>query len=376
MNVEVEKTERTHHEFSPSQLPRILECPGSVRMSRLLKNIPIPVDEELEKVRVMGNRLHEAMETGDLSELSAEDSELVLNTIRQVAEITNGKDEEWKEIKVDIKDLSGNVISYGYIDYACRKKDFLIIVDYKFGFNESDIAEDSIQTMAYMVGLMQMTGLKNGKVYIIQPRLKKMSEMPYLDELEAMTYTIQSTIQLAHEKFILSKNKHCSYCPVFLKNACPVWNEEFSSLAISKTNNEFSISSAEQAGDMYEKAVYVEKICKAIKDSCKAYAKNTDGRIGSYVLSKRSGAKSISSLFSMLEDRELNLSVDDVAESMSISYADARDAYVKKRQDECSKNGNKINKKTLEIEFNEIVSRKSYFAQGAEIEQIVKKENI
>ena len=376
MNLNENKQEKVHHEFSPSQLPRIAECPGSVRMSRLLKNIPVPVNEELEKVRSIGNMLHEAMETGDLSELSAEDSEIVLNTIRQVVEITNGKDEEWKELKVDIKDLSGNVISYGYIDYACRKKDWLIIIDYKFGFNESESAEDSIQTMAYMVGLMQMTGLKYGKAYIIQPRLNKTTEVQYVDELEAMTYAIQSTIQTAHDKFILSKNKHCAYCPVFLKHACPVWNEEFSSLAISKVSNDFSILNADQAGDMYEKAVYVEKICKAIKESCKSYAKNNDGRIGSYILSKRSGNKSISSLFAMLEDKELNLNVEDVSELISISYPDACKAYVKKRQDECAKSGAKVNKKTLESEFNQIVSGKNYFVQGAETEQIVKRESI
>lgn len=155
----------THHIFGPSTLKNRAVCPGWTN------------DQYSDKTRAdEGTLLHAAAETGDYSKLVTDEQrqcvDLVLSYVRPLeAKATR----VFKEQRVEI--LGGK--TFGTADriiYSAANGGHIDVVDFKFGRNPVDDAENNLQGHAYLLGgwdFVRSLGLpvRTGKVHFLLPRL-------------------------------------------------------------------------------------------------------------------------------------------------------------------------------------------------------------
>lgn len=179
-----------HHPDGPSTTYYRKRCNG-------FESAPGGADAE------MGTDLHERSVTGDVTGLSWYDSEALQffweETIRQVFNLF-GENAPRKEIetRVDIRDESGEVVTFGTPDRVYWHERVGLVTDAKFGWYAP---ADPIQLKLYALGLLQEKKLETVRGVFICPRVNHAKVQVWTwsaedlhDALEEWhTITLQST---------------------------------------------------------------------------------------------------------------------------------------------------------------------------------------
>ena len=204
---------RKHHEFSPSRLQQYSMCPGSYWMQKGLPDQPSAAADE-------GTRLHEAVTTGNVDELTADQVELVNKCLELKQRlIEKGYTHYGSEVKITVKDSYGNIITEGwaddvfvsYVPGSGGVVEKALAVDYKFGWAKVVEAKENTQTCTYALGLHQLFNCPIVEAMIYQPRLHFLSSYEFIEWPaimgnivgihEVMIGTQNERITLKHEAF-------------------------------------------------------------------------------------------------------------------------------------------------------------------------------
>lgn len=163
-----------HSEFSPSQLHRIIECPGSVQLYRELKpvNISSPYAEE-------GTLLHNYMERllkkeMQLTEIMDPEHRALCKTAYEyvIAQADGDDFTIYSEVHAKINDLP-QVFGTSDVVMVNPKREAIHIMDFKFGGNVPVSCQDNPQFYAYAIGAIDTLHLDTTWtiwVHVIQPR--------------------------------------------------------------------------------------------------------------------------------------------------------------------------------------------------------------
>lgn len=163
--------ERKHHPYSPSKLQCLEACP--VYESR----------QSINEASLMGTAQHNLADTGvddpTIPDFRAEAAaECVLYTEEIIKKYPGGTVLKEVYLPVDDEDTTA-----GYLDFGIVSEDGTMaeIVDYKFGQNAVEDADNNLQGIAYMLGLYKkFPTLKTCKISFI---------LPHRDEINTHTFT-------------------------------------------------------------------------------------------------------------------------------------------------------------------------------------------
>lgn len=198
----------THHEFSPSALPRLYACPGSHKLS--LSAEPTPPGPDAAE----GTMLHKAVyDRVTYDGLDGEQREAV-DFARQYLELEPWADTH-HELHVAVMDgmdlLTAGTADVVQVDRSGGRGR---VVDWKFGRIEVEDAADNLQLAAYSLGAAQRWGLRAVGAVVVQPRLRKVGAPHGFTAWDAILATIRKVIQDCHRPgLVLCSGPHCRYCP-------------------------------------------------------------------------------------------------------------------------------------------------------------------
>lgn len=259
----------THHEFSPSRLDRIENCPWSY------KNC-IGWNSESGKDAERGTLLHRAVyDDAAYAELSAKDREII-DSVR-AEHITPYKGmERYSELFVRVFDEDGAPLTEGTLDDLTISNDgsAASLKDMKFGNYEVDEALENNQIEAYACGIFQKFPKVN-TVYamIVQPVYGvadydaqcgfKREELP---RMLAHIRDIISRAKNATESDAIPSAENCRYCN---KENCKAFQRKmvanFDLMAVDP--EQLSVSERELTVDFADRLLCAEKEIKAIMKS-------------------------------------------------------------------------------------------------------------
>jgi len=229
-----------HSKYSPSQLSRIIACPGSVE---LIENLMITSTIQKSKSNIdaaHGTMLHEVIKkfysnnpvnlyTKELDRLelndraliedAAEYADLILKSIGHSNYVTAS------EIPVNLKSW-GIPDVYGTLDYMIHDlmKRHIHIIDWKFGAGITVYAKENPQLLAYAAGTITWpTTIQNITLHIVQPAIEHYDtwELSIHDLYDWVHGTLAIAINKCHNDGIDKFSpgiKQCRWCEA--KNFC------------------------------------------------------------------------------------------------------------------------------------------------------------
>ena len=217
-----------HSKYSPSQLSRIIACPGSISLAQALDLKPKPAGDAAQR----GTYLHELVDKCFIhaeedpkvfdADLSIDDRTQVIDCIEYfntvLASFDSKKTHIHSEVRVSLKDWGVPEV-YGTMDRGVfnYSKGEAHIFDWKFGYNFVG-AEDNSQLMAYAAGFIQYpTPIRDIYVHIVQPPIDNywMHHITFTELYEWVHGTLAIAIQNSKSsaaKFNPSKT-NCQWCP-------------------------------------------------------------------------------------------------------------------------------------------------------------------
>lgn len=213
--------EEKHHKYSPSQLHRIMRCPGSVARCEQM-----PAEEE-SPYAAEGTLLHAHMaEAMDLwpepyvpDTENPEHRQLILECLEHISDIIGGLTVPWSMLN-DCKVYMADVDCEGTLDLCLYDANNLHVIDFKFGGGVEVSPVDNEQLMAYAQGalraLMSMHRRPpNIMLHIMQPRLNNFSGYaPGDEEMEQFRVDLRDTIARINIGIapIVPGEKQCKWC--------------------------------------------------------------------------------------------------------------------------------------------------------------------
>lgn len=200
-----------HSEFPPSKMQLFYECPGAWYLS---KDIPQRQSEDAAE----GTMLHavmakKALEPAmDINNLTNEQQDAINFCVKILNERLDGV-KIATEQRVNVKDDSGQVITWGTADVVAISDNKGFIVDWKFGRGEVEDAEDNLQKATYALALMTEYNVSEVETVIVQPRLHHVSSYIFRDK-DALYNTITAIINRCkdNKSVICNVGTHCTYC--------------------------------------------------------------------------------------------------------------------------------------------------------------------
>ena len=126
-----------------------------------------------------GKLLHKACETGDTSKLSDDQRELVERCLKVVEPLVSGASLDRREQMLTVPIINRR----GIVDRLIVRGDTAYAVDWKFGWNPVDDAEENNQGQAYALAVLRsMPDVARVVVLFVSPRVNEISKGEYTRE--------------------------------------------------------------------------------------------------------------------------------------------------------------------------------------------------
>lgn len=205
-------SDNTHSETSPSQLDRIILCPGSVSLCRTVPKLPTSKYAEegtllhsyTEQVLEMWPEIPDIEYTSLDHEAAVADA---INYLRQEIDFEEPGIVRFQELKVAMKQFEE---VYGTLDFASISPTALHVADFKFGRGIEVDVHDNSQMLAYLDGFLnflevnfpELRELANSipwYMHIVQPRIENFQwEQVFEKDLIQFNALIDRTLRLVH----------------------------------------------------------------------------------------------------------------------------------------------------------------------------------
>jgi len=225
-----------HAKFSPSQLPRILRCPGSVQLTEKVVDTKNGSSKWASEGTCLHSVTEECLTRGEYRvhkglikqfELNEDHIGAVQACLDFVKEIETGlrrKNEEFYTLRETSVTMAGYAREfnceelkdvYGTLDYCIgvKSRRLLYIIDWKFG-KGVEVMPDSEQLMAYAVAKLKDTEYARShfdKVIIVvaQPRLH------HDDKFKMKEYTVDELLEWAEHRLVPALRNAMLASPTF-----------------------------------------------------------------------------------------------------------------------------------------------------------------
>ena len=307
-----------HAMLSPSSAARWIPCPGSVALSRDIKDTSSSfADEGTAAHELAAKCLIDGSSTQDRIGLvipvngtdytvDADMADYVGGYVKRIRDLVDSLGGELLvEQRLDISGITGEEDAGGTSDAVILLDDEIIIVDLKYGQGVQVDAEDNPQLGIYALAAIEkydiLGAVERVRMIIDQPRKHHYSEavMP-VEELQAFKATVQEAAMRCgaalrfydnykelHDKYLNPGEKQCKFCPA--KATCPklrdavtteVWGttaataDDFDNLdalsdmltvAVEQVEGGYGGDIEEWLGAAMSKVGLVEDWCKAIR---------------------------------------------------------------------------------------------------------------
>lgn len=213
----------SHALLSPSSAHRWLKCPGSIRLSASIPDIPSAASEEGTLAHELGEAaLNGGIDTRDVPGDYPE--EMLLHVQSYVDYVRKLEGRLFVEVKIKMDEwIPGG---YGTADAVVLGEDVLDVVDLKYGMREVK-ADDNPQLRLYGAGAVaKVKGIKKVRLHIVQPRIGNydMVEVSTKKLLKwAETVKPAAAACMDDEAPLVPSEDACRWCPA--APTCPALNQ-------------------------------------------------------------------------------------------------------------------------------------------------------
>ncbi len=257
-----------HHEFSPSRLERMAGCPYSY------KNC-IGWESPSSSEASHGTTLHEAVWNDEVfAGLSGKDADVV-RLIRQEHVAPYAKLNFFHELKLQIHDDDGNLLTEGIADFVVLSPDktSASLKDWKFGGYEVTDAEKNQQMKTYVCGIFQRWPTVE-KVYsmVVQPAFgyadyEKQAEF-YRNQLPEMLLEIKNIIADCKNATPQDANPTTDNCRYCNRDNCPAFRKKMAAnFAIMAINpDDLEVPEQEITLEYADRMLLAEKEIKTVME--------------------------------------------------------------------------------------------------------------
>lgn len=277
-NKALQMAEKTGHSFcSPSQLPRILLCPGS-----LAESTRAPIQESSSYAKE-GTRKHEL--TADLllgkpkSILAGEtesDRQDILYCVDYAKELFDNHRmlsepvQIWIEKMVDLSEW-GMPDIYGTSDFGLTDRNVNVahIVDWKFGSGVTVYAQENAQLMAYAAGAIGFDPvIKEIHIHVVQPAIGHTDVwVCSFDKLKEWIFlTLEPGLQTAMSADAPYNpgEKQCQFCPAAMTCRYRYQQSLETAKQVFATYQKLSTVSKQELADLIERMQDLQSYCSQI----------------------------------------------------------------------------------------------------------------
>lgn len=222
-----------HAKWSPSQMPRLIRCPGSIDFIKYLEQKKtIPVDEETvyssEGVWLHKQTELQLQDKPMSKELTGEQATAIDDCMDFYYELVKKHDLTWEQIesRVDLSNWGVNKC-WGTADIkAGHKQETMHIIDWKFGQGVYVDINANEQLMTYLLGAVEnpqkLDKLSEVWIHLAQPRLDNFASYQCdVEELKGFVNVIKNAQAQPH--LICAGEKQCFWCKA--KNHCAEYEE-------------------------------------------------------------------------------------------------------------------------------------------------------
>lgn len=328
-------TPTKHHDFSPSKLQQLRDCPGSYRMQIGLADTATPEAEE-------GTMLHDRIARGYFDGLTTEQAELCAACLKTMADIAGGENsgaQIYHEQHLQVHDENGGLLTEGTADVVIVFPDGeLAVIDWKFGRNPVKEVNRNLQLAAYCLAAMQKYGCTECTGYIYQPRCYAASEYRFTKP-EAILANIKRVIDMAkQQQLVLNAGDACKYC--LAKATCPAFREKFAALAAGPA---YDLSNPQQLAALYDASKKVEKFCREIKTAMEDYIK-ANGDCCGWHFKEKPGNRECTDVLALYDAVKDYINPAEYNNVCSVSVGKLVDAIVDKQVAAAKASGEKLTK--------------------------------
>lgn len=348
----------THHPFSPSTLQRLSLCPGSWRMTKDIPEPPSSPDA------AEGTRLHEAVATGKLDDLDAEQQAAVTACLDFIETLKRPGDTILTEYHVTVRDEDGEILTEGILDFAAIHEDKTAdTVDFKFGRTPVPSADRNYQGAGYSLALFQEFGLTAVKSHFFQPRIFNHTDYLFRDPA-AILHNIKFIIVRAKSETIIlsASDEACRYCRA--ASTCPACNQRYGLVPADLHEN--ILSDPEKLLDLWERAQMAGKLIDMIKAKVTDYI-NEHGSLGDWTLEQRAGKREVRDAGELYRRICDMIPSHDFAECYSIKVSALLDKLAERIRKTAEHNGVKILKKDAKKQAEDMIGDLLVRAPGSAV---------
>jgi hypothetical protein len=341
--------ETGHHQYSPSRLQQLKECPGSARMQDGLPEVKTPEADE-------GTMLHERIVTRDLSGLTTEQESLVCKCLEFLeSKKEAGMKEIMQEVRLTIRD-GEKPLTFGTADVVLLFEDHAVVIDWKFGRTPVTDANRNLQLAAYALGVMQRFNIRSVEVIVFQPRIHSVTSYTFTKP-EAILHNISRVIEAAKntDYLVLHAGDCCRYC--LAKSTCPAFRAQFSALDAAQQRD---LSDPATLLEYWEKSKVVERFLKEIKEAVERYVEE-NGSLGGWKFKEKPGNREIKDTAGLIQRLSYLITPVEFSSALKVSVTGIIDIMVEKFLVLAKAEGIKLTKtdakKRAETEIADLISR-------------------
>jgi SWI/SNF-related matrix-associated actin-dependent regulator 1 of chromatin subfamily A len=289
--------ERKHAEHSPSSLKMFESCPSYKKR-----------DGETNAIAEIGTRIHEAIETGDMSKLDPQQIELAEYCLafrtwvqgqKKAAGLLSIKTLEEVRIAIQLPPTDGTFGSFDYLEIF--NDNSAVLLDWKTGFHPVDDAEQNAQVWAYALGILQKwKQIKTLDCYLVMPRRAEVSHATFTrDDMGRMSLRLGTIIMRAKElsgKEYTPTEGVCDYCGN--RGSCQALAT--TALKLSQKSGfmvpdsiDLSQATETDKASLYKLAVLMEKWCEDTKKELMRQTLEEGLSMPGYYLDQRKSPRTI-----------------------------------------------------------------------------------
>lgn len=370
------------YEYRPSLMKRRMLCPASAMLEFGKPDISGGI------VTTDGTRMHDALAKGVCPDDFNESMQWIYNFCNDFYNnIYKNAMNVRKEHKLQLLADDGDVIMEGTPDVCGEvivdNDKYLIIVDWKSGFLEVDDVVNNAQFACYAAMAMLTYNFKKAICYLVQPRIRKVDNFTFtnpnavreyitaiIDRCEAITPDNVNDEDYCSDKEMIHVCQYCrakAYCKKQQSKALVVMSdmkpmiESYKDMLPNLTEGQLS----DIYVDIADKIKVTNGFFDALKDAIKNIGKENNDICGDLLLTKKSGKSIIEDTIGAYQLIKQYMNQEDLMSAIEIKVTPLRDAFVKKQKELKEQNGEKVTKKSLEEQFNELMS--SYIKKSDDI---------
>lgn len=346
-----------HHPFSPSTWDRVFNCIGSFILSEGLET---PENEDSKR----GDKLHKAINPENQIEVTNEEFIAIEKCRKYIKDILKQFDlkesdcDFYWENKIDLKD--GKIkISDGTPDLVIvpKSKNFLIIIDWKFGYNKVNI--NTRQLKGYTINSCQAYKKDKSYCFVSQPFINHYDSIEYDFPLELLSEVRKyiRKIEIHKKRNIIQcvPGDHCQYCPAKFHDKCQAYKLQENKLVEINKNNLTTIE-GDKLVELMEIGKDIAKKTKAIENEVKARIK-ANGECSGYELKEKQGNREISNISAAQKVTSNYIDKLDFLKICKVPYSKYRDTFIDSYVEE-----NEGTKKAAGEKFDELLE--DYITRG------------